>query len=115
MGLNIHVYEHNPQDPKTTPFFKEFRDWDSSGYAGDKEFWHWIMETENGICKSVPERKPEHKEMWVDYEFYYRPKFLDEARHWVSLNIESKGNQERFYNIFCEMDKNENIYFNFSI
>lgn len=113
MGLNIYVKEYDPKDPDRTAF-NDFKDWDSSGYAGDKDFWHWLTEAEH-LWKRIPETKPEHKEMWVDYEFYYRPKYLDEARHWVSLNIDAKGNQERFLNIFCEMDKNENLYFNFSI
>lgn len=105
MGLNISVYRlgetiitENWSFKDETYTEKEERpSWDFIRHFGDVEF------ALSGMCKPVLDEGGD--------DLYYRPKDFNQAREWVTNNVES--NKERWFNMFDEMEKDEKLVFHF--
>lgn len=98
MGLNIHL--NNLIDGIHKAKAVEF---DSFRYGGDREYGAAKLEWEYKTCGNV---------YCCDY-LYKRPKDFETHRSWIKQNI-IEANQNRLLAALDTMEKDENIYFEFS-
>ena len=111
MGINITAWKLNGieeiEDQYPDCLYKYFKkerlpDWDSCRFSGDKDLWM----TEDLEWES---RNEGDDDTGSFNETYCRPKDLGKASDWVVQNIYI-GNQQRWLNLFKQMESDKDIY-----
>jgi len=89
MGLNIYLVTKDREDHPH---------WDSSRYAGDKDFPEWV----SGLTRTYVERNE-----FNEFEDIFRP---DNIQDWRDCLPKERSNVERFPKMFDILEQNLDYY-----